>query len=118
MDTPANYNNYVAIVNEQHDITPDLIAQIKKDFGTLLQTEPDFTTSPAIYISLFNWISPIIENLYKNDRQRFTSLIYTIDAGYTKNKFGKRNESELEQWIHAILLRECLKVFIRKNYKV
>lgn len=118
MDSPLTYNNYIALVNEQHEITPSLVEQLKKDFGTLLETDPDLNASPSIYTSLYLWIFPITENLYKNDRQRFTALIYSIDAGYIKDKFGKRDEPELQQWTHAILLRECLKVFIRNNYKV
>jgi hypothetical protein len=116
--SPETYNNYVALINEQHEITPSLVAQLKKDFGTLLETDPDLNANPSIYTSLYLWIFPVIENLYKNDRQRFTALIYSIDAGFIKDKFGKRDENELQQWTHAILLRECLKVFIRNNYKV
>jgi hypothetical protein len=35
-----------------------------------------------------------------------------------KDKLKGRKEKELEQWVHAVLLRECLKIFIRNNYKV
>ncbi|HLP13003.1 MAG TPA: hypothetical protein VK177_13795 [Flavobacteriales bacterium] len=95
-----------------------MIAQIKKDFGTLMEKDPDMTVNPSIYECLYAWIYPVLENLYRNDRQRFTSLIYSIDAGFIKDKFGARKEKELDLWVHAILLRECLKVFIRNNYKV
>jgi len=118
LDTPYKYNQYITLVNEQHDITPALIAQIKKDFGSYLNTEPDLSINPSIYTSLYLWVFPAVEHLFKNDRQKFTALIYSIDAGFIKDKFGKRTETELQQWVHAILLRECLKVFIRNNYKV
>lgn len=118
MDSPDKYNQYISLVNEQHDITPSLIAQIKKDFGSYLEVEPDMGANPSIYTSLYLWIFPAVEKLYKNDRQKFTALIYSVDAGFIKDKFGKRDENELQQWVHAILLRECLKVFIRNNYKV
>jgi hypothetical protein len=84
----------------------------------LLESDPDMNINPSIYQCIYAWIYPVLQNLYKNDRQRFTSLIYTVDAGFIKDKLKGRNEKELEQWVHAVLLRECLKVFIRKNYKV
>ncbi|HYG51904.1 MAG TPA: hypothetical protein VD905_13425 [Flavobacteriales bacterium] len=95
-----------------------MIEQIKKDFGTLLETDPDMAVSASVYQCLYEWIYPVLEHVYRNDRQRFTSLIYTIDAAFIKDKFGQRKEKELEQWVHAVLLRECLKVFMRNNYKM
>lgn len=93
---------------------PQVVLQVKKDFGTLLEGEPTGNT----YEQLYQWVYPVMEHLYRNDRMRFTSLMYTVDAMYMKNKFGKRQENELAQWTHAVVLRECLKVFIRNNYQV
>lgn len=111
------YNNYISAVNENLELTTELIAQLKKDFGTLLMVDPVFNQEFTTYDNLYQWIFPVLKNLFDENRQKFTSLIYVIDAGFIKQKFGKRPETELEQWTHAILLRECLKVFIRKNYQ-
>ena len=73
---------------------------------------------PHMYESIYQWVYPVLQQLYKNNPRRFTSLMYTVDAAYMKNKFGQRNEHELVQWTHAVILRECLKVFIRNNYTV
>lgn len=119
MNAPEKYNNYVDHVNHNKDLTRQLVAQIKKDFGSLLdEKETLFEHSLNSYQAVYDWIFPVLQTLYRNDRQRFTSLIYAIDAAYMKNRFGPRTEPEIEQWTHAILLRECLKIFIRNNYKV
>ena len=118
MSQSQSFNQFVSLVDEQHEITPQLVQQIKKDFGNLIQNEPEFIGKMSIYNALYDWVFPIVQQLLKNDRQKFNALIYSIDAGYMKEKFGRREESELVQWTHAILLRECLKVFIRNNYKV
>lgn len=70
------------------------------------------------YENIYDWVYPVMLHLYRNDRRRFTSLMYSVDAAYMKNRFGQRAESEIEQWTHAVILRECLKVFIRNHYKV
>lgn len=115
MDSPEKYNNYLTLLQEHHELMPQVVSQIKKDFGSLLgESNPELTGN--LYEALYSWIFPVMENLYKNDRRRFTSLMYSVDAAYMKNKFVERRENEMVQWTHAVILRECLKVFIRNNY--
>lgn len=110
------YNDQIAFLNNNKELTDLLINQIKKDFGNLIHSEPQIKSQDT-YLNLYNWIYPIIEELAKTDRGRLTSLIYTVDAGFIKKRFNPKDGTEVEQWTHAILIRECLKLFIRLNYK-
>ena len=116
MDHPQQYNNYLSLLHEHHELIPQVVEQIRKDFGDLIVGEPAAGTNA--YEQVYQWIFPVMQRLYKNDRRRFTSLMYTVDAAFMKNKFGQRTQTELELWTHAVLMRECLKVFIRNNYRV
>lgn len=112
-----NFDQYITTVNSNATITAMVIDQLKKDFGSLLNDQPALISGSNFYQELYQWVFPVMENLYHKDRQRFTALVYTVDAGFMKKRFKNRNESDLEQWVHAVVLRECLKVFIRLNYK-
>ncbi len=115
-NVPEIYNNHVAALNNNIELTNLIINQLRKDFGSLLQDNPKINLNNA-YQSIYEWIFPVIQRLWNDDRTRLTGLIYAIDAGFMKKRFKGRKEDEIVQWTHAIILRECLKVYIRVNYK-
>ncbi|HRH65620.1 MAG TPA: hypothetical protein PLU53_04940 [Bacteroidia bacterium] len=110
--SPEKYRHDLAIIRETAE-------QVMKDFG-VMGLEIHFSGDPYVaYEELKEQISPVLFQLFQNDRSRFQSLLYRIDINESRFRklLGASAQSSFSlDLADMILQREFQKVLTRRFF--
>ncbi|MBL0065152.1 MAG: hypothetical protein IPP86_07980 [Bacteroidetes bacterium] len=111
-ELPEKYRHDLAIVR-------DTAEQVMKDFG-VMGLVINFSGDPfRAYEELKEQISPVLYELFQNDRSRFQSLLYRIDISESKFRklLGQSTQHNFSfDLADMILQREFQKVLTRRFF--